>query len=574
MPSDALNENISINVEELKEIIRKHALDNALRYNGKASPGSVIGKVIAELPGVKKYMKTVSFEAGEIISEISLMTLDSIRRELEEKYPQMLEEKERVERDMFAFLKIDSTNPVITGFPPGPEKYPHIGHAKACLINYLLAKQYNGKFILRFEDTNPKLVQEEFYEIMQENFKWLGVEWDTLLYASDFMELFYRYAEQVIREGNAYMCFCGDEDIKSSRSESKACTHRNHTIEENLHYWKEFPTYNQGKAILRLKIDLDHQNTTMRDPAIFRIIDTSHARHGTKYRIWPNYDFQNAIMDSYSNITIRLRSKEFEMRNELQRYIQNILGLKSTRTYEFARFNLEGVESAGRVIREKIANKEFVGWDDPRLTTIVALRRRGFLPDAIKNFVIATGITKAESRLTWDDLIVQNKRILDRTSKRFFMMHDYEQVTIHSAPALTAHLKYHPDEESHDRLIDTEKDFLILKSDLAELRDGNLYRLMDCLNFRKNDGLLEFDSLEYEKYKSEGKKIMHWLPAYGNVDVEILMDDASIIKGVAEHNISLLKIGDIVQFERFGFCRLDNIVQGKGRVYKFWFTHK
>jgi glutamyl-tRNA synthetase len=565
-----------MDVDTLKKVIRKHALDNALKFNGKASSGAVVGKVISELPEVKQFMKTVAFEVNEVLLEVNDMPIEKIKAEIEKEYPELLEKKEREERDIFAFLKVDTSKTVITGYPPGPEKYPHIGHAKAAILNYLLAKQNNGKFILRFEDTNPNLVKSEFYDIIQDNLKWLGVEWDELLCASDFMEMFYNYAEQAIIDGNAYMCFCGDKDIKLSRGENQECIHRNHTIEENMKFWKEFSTYEAGKAILRLKIDLEHQNTTMRDPTIFRTIDIPHARHGTKYRIWPNYDFQNAIMDSYSNITIRIRSKEFEMRTELQRYIQNILKLTPTRTYELARFNIEGVISQGRVIREMIQKGEMIGWDDPRLPTIVALRRRGFLPEAIKNFVISTGMTKSESTLTWDDLIIQNKRILDKTAKRYFFMHDYEKIIVHNAPHRQIKLKLHPNNDDYGtRELEVQDEFLILKTDLKELKDNEVYRFMDCLNFRKIDGVFEFDSLDYDKFRSEGKKIMHFLPAYGNVDTEILMNDATIIKGVAEHNISDVHVGEVIQFERFGFCRLDAVEEHKGKkLFKFWFTHK
>jgi glutamyl-tRNA synthetase len=565
-----------MNISEIQLLSRKHALANAVKFNGKANPAAVIAKLIAEIPECKSEMKIVAKEVNEIIKHINELPLDLQMQELQEKYPEMLEKKEREERNIFAVLNIKPEEKIVSGFPPGPEKYPHIGHAKACLMNYLLAKQYNGKFILRFEDTNPDLVKAQFYDVIQENLQWLGVEWDELIYASDYMEKYYDYALQAIKDNNAYVCFCDQETISKSRETGDACNCRTRSIEENLKLFEEIKSYDTGKAIVRLKIDLQHQNTTLRDPTIFRLIDTPHARVGTEYRLWPNYDWQNAIIDSITGITIRVRSKEFELRNELQRYIQNILGLRQTRTYEFARFNLEGVESSGRKIREKVNSGEYIGWDDPRLTTIVALRRRGFLPESIKNFVVNTGMSKSESTLTWDDLIIQNKRILDKTSKRFFMMYDYEKIFIENSPYQRIKLKYHPDiDDLGHRELETEKDFLVLKSDLKEFKDGELYRFMDCLNFRKNNNIYQFDSLEYETFKSKGKKIMHWLPAYGNVDIEILMNDASKINGVAENNIKHLKVGEIIQFERFGFCRLDEIHKERGReIYKFWFTHK
>jgi len=565
-----------MNVSELQLSIRKHALANAVKFNGKANLGSVISKIIAEFPDAKSDMKTVSKEVNEIIKHINELPLDVQMHELEEQFPEMLEKKEREERNIFGFLNIKPGERVKTGFPPGPEKYPHIGHAKSALVNYLIAKQYGGEFVLRFEDTNPNLVKAEFYDVIQDNLAWVGAKWDELQYASDYMELFYEYALKVIQNDKAYMCFCDDEKIKKSRAEGQACKCRSHTTTENLKYWNEYSTYPEGKAILRLKIDLEHQNSTMRDPTIFRIIDTPHARHGTKYRIWPNYDFQNSIMDGYFKLTHRIRGKEFEMRNELQRYIQEILGLPQTNIYEYARFNMVGVESSGRKIRELVQSGEYIGWDDPRLTTIVALRRRGFLPEAIKNFVLSSGMNKSESTMTWDDLIIQNKRIVDKTAKRFFMMHDYETITIEGAPHQTLKLRYHPDiDELGHRELEVEKEFLILKSDLKELKDNDLYRFMDCLNFRKNEQIYTFDSQEYEHFKNKGRKIMHYLPAYGNIDVEIFMTDATIINGVAEHNIRHLKVNEVIQFERFGFCRLDAIEKKNGKeIYKFWFTHK
>jgi glutamyl-tRNA synthetase len=565
-----------MNISEIQSLARKHALANAVKFDGKANPGAVIAKIIAEIPECKSDMKTVSKEVNEIVRNVNELPLDLQMQELQEKHPEMLEKKEKEERNIFAFLNIKPGTRVKTGFPPGPEKYPHIGHAKAALVNYLLAKQYGGEFVLRFEDTNPNLVKAEFYDMIIDNLSWIGVTWDELQYASDYMELFYGFALKAIKEGKAYMCFCDEEKIKLSRSDAIACKCRSHSIEENLKYWNEFDTYPENKAILRLRIDLEHQNSTMRDPTIFRVIATPHARHGTKYKVWPNYDFQNSIMDGYFRLTNRIRGKEFEMRNELQRYIQDMLGLEITNVYEFARFNMVGVESSGRKIRELVNSGEYIGWDDPRLTTIAALRRRGFLPEAIKNFVLTSGMNKSESTMTWDDLIIQNKRIVDKTAKRFFMMHDYDKIIIEGAPHQQIKLRYHPDiDDLGHRELETEKEFLILKSDLKEFKEGEVYRFMDCLNFRKNNNIYQFDSIEYENFKNKGKKVMHWLPAYGNVDVEIMMTDASIINGVAEHNIKQLKTGEVIQFERFGFCRLDEIHREHGReVYKFWFTHK
>lgn len=556
---------------DLDAIIRKYILQNAIKFNGKANPGAIIGKVFAEDPELKKKGKEVSQKINEILKDVNSMGVDKQRAELEESAPELLEKKEKEERNIFAFLGFKDDEKVNSAFPPGPEKYPHIGHAKACLLNYMLAKQYNGKFILRFEDTNPKTAKNEFYEVMAENFKWLGVKWDELLYASNFMDMFYDKAEFMIKEGLAYVDKSCQEDVKLSREKGNATKYRDNSVKQNLNLWEEMKKDEEGSAILRLKIDLKHKNTTMRDPTIFRIIEQSHPKQGKRYRVWPNYDFQNAIMDSYSKVDMRLRSKEFELRGELQRWIQEKLCIEVTKTYEFGRFNLTGVLSSGRVIREKIENKELVGWDDPSLTTIVALRRRGFLPEAIKNFVLSTGISKAEATMTWDDLIMHNKRLLDSTAKRYSAIFDPVELSIKGVPATQIELHLNPNEKKGGRKFKVDGDFVLSKGDIENMKDGEVTRLMDCVNIMKDKGKVCFNSFKFEDFKGKGNKVINWLPGKENIDVEVLMPNKEIMKGLAEKNVLDLKEGEIIQFERFGFCRLDKKDKNK---LKFWFTHR
>ena len=355
--------------ETLKTAIMKYALQNALKYKGKANVGAVMGKVLAENPDLKEKAKEISKEIIKIISEVNKLSLEKQEKKLQELAPELLEKKEAKEKDIFQFLEIREGQKVVTAFPPEPSKYPHIGHAKAIIVNYELAKRYNGTFYLRFEDTNPELADEEFYKIHLDNYQWLGIKPDKIDYASDFMEEFYKYAEKVINENHAYVCSCKQEVIKDNRKNGIECQCRYNLTDKNLQLWHEMFKAKPGKYVLRLKGHMQSPNTTLRDPVIFRILDESHPRKKKKYRVWPNYDFESAIMDGIEGITHRLRSKEFELRNELQRLIQTMAGFRETNIYEFARFNLEGVESSGRIIREKVQKKQLIGWDDPSLTT-------------------------------------------------------------------------------------------------------------------------------------------------------------------------------------------------------------
>jgi len=557
---------------ELEEVIEKYVLENAVKYDGKASAKAVIGKVLRAMPEARKDMKLLSQLIMAKVKEVNKLSINEQRRIVMNKYPELLEKKQREEKELFAFLGIREGEKVITAFPPGPEKYPHIGHAKALILNYLLAKRYKGRFYLRFEDTNPVLVKKEFYDIMIDNFKWLGVKWDELQYASDNMRLFYDMAEKVISSGDAYVCNCSVEVMRRNRAKGKACECRDKTPKQNLDEWKSLRKASPGSAVLRLRIDLKHPNSTMRDPTIFRIIDEPHARHGRKYRVWPTYDFQNAVMDGYYGITHRLRSKEFEMRSELQKYIQKLLGLTITYTYEFARFNLRGVPSSGRIIREMIKNKELIGWDDPSLSTIVALRRRGFTPEAITSFVISTGITKSEATMTWEDLIVHNRRVLDERANRYFFVAQPKKIIIRNAPEQEIELHLHPEHRRGGRRFRVKDEFYVSAEDYAALRTGELYRFMDCLNFVKRGEEFVFDSTDYAKFKKKGKRIMHYLPVQEDlVSVEVLMPDKKVVKGLGEPLMKKLRVGEIIQAERFGFMRLDKREEDK---LFFWYTHK
>ena len=559
--------------ENLKTVIRKYALQNAVKFKGKANQGAVIGKVLAENPELKEKAKDIAKEINKVIGEINKLPLEKQEKRLNDIAPELLEKKEEAkEKDIFGFLGIREGQKVITAFPPEPSKYPHIGHAKAIIVNYELAKRYNGTFYLRFEDTNPELAEEDFYKIHMEDYEWLGIKPDKIDYASDFMEEFYKYAEKVIKENHAYVCSCSQEIIKENRRNGAECQCRYSQTEKNLERWQEMFKAKAGKYVLRLKGHMQSQNTVLRDPVIFRIVDEVHPRKKKKYRVWPNYDFESAVMDGIEGITHRLRSKEFELRNELQRLIQTLAGFRETAIYEFARFNLQGVESSGRIIREKVQKKQLIGWDDPSLTTLVALKRRGFLPEAVKEFVLSTGLTKTESVLTWDDLIAHNRRLLDAKCNRYFFVENPKEIKVENAPEQTTELKLHPEfKERGSRKFKTKDKFYVSEKDLKEFKEGKLIRLMDCLNFKKIKNRFIFDSLEYEKYKRHGEKIIHWLPVQKDLmKVEVLMPSKEIKKGLAEPSVKNLKAGDIVQFARFGFCRLDS---KKSDKLMFWYTH-
>ena len=543
------------------ETALKVALLNAAKHNGKANPGSVIGGVLGSHPDVKKDMKNLSKLLQDLIKRVNDLPLEDQKKYLLEIDPSALDKKEK-EVDLFKNLSFEEGQEVRTAFPPSPEKHPHIGHVKALMLNYLLAEEKKGDFYLRFEDTNPKLVKEEYYDIMTRYFEWMGVSWKEAVCASDYMSVYYKHCEELIKKGEAYACNSPSEDFKNYRMKGINPPAQSNSVEENLRVWNLMLEGEVENYVIRLKIDISHKNSTMREPAIMRVIKEEHARHGKKYLVWPTYDFQNSIMDGYFKITHRLRSKEFEMRNELQRYIQKLLGYKETQIYEFARFNLEGVESSGRKIRDGIEEGKYIGWDDPQLTTLAALKRRGFQPEAIKSFILSTGVSKSESTLTWDDLVVHNKRVLDVKAKRYFFVKSPVLVKIKNAPVKSVSMKLLYDSDSK-RTLDLKDELYISKDDYESLEEG-VYRFMEAYNVFFKNREFEFLDESISTYKKKGKGMLHYLPRKDYETITIMMPDKEEVKGFVESNN--IQKDEVVQFERFGFCRKDS-------EKTFWYTH-
>jgi len=558
---------------DLKKTILKYALQNAIKFNGKANPGAVIGKVFAENPSLKSKAKEVSKEVQEIIKKINKIHIKEQLKQLQKLAPELLEKKEKEKKELPELP--NAKGKVVTRIPPEPSKYNHIGHALSFLLNYLYAKKYNGKCILRFEDTNPLTAKQEYVDAMKEDvLDYLDIKPDKIVFVSDDMHKFYKLAEQLIRKDKAYVCFCSREKMQEFRHKGKECDCRKKAISKNIEEWKNMlnKKYKEGECSLRLKIDMKAANHVMRDPVIMRLCYAEHYLQKKKYPVWPMYDFENAIEEELCGITHILRSSEFgSMRVELQDYIKDLFGFKKQTIVQYGRFNILGAITQGREIRKLIEEKKVVGWDDPRLVTLRALRRRGIIKETFYELVLEVGLSKAETNLDWSRISSINRSILDPKAYRYFFITDPIEIKIENAPQQKLELDLHPDNKKGGRKFLTKDRFYISSDDYKEFKEGKLYRLMDCLNFVKKNKKFVFDSLVVEIYRKKGDKIIHWLPKEKDlVKVEVLMPDAKIKKGLAEKTIKKLKVSDIIQFARFGFCRLDEI---KGNEYKFWYTH-
>jgi len=552
----------------IEEIAKKYALINAIKFDGKASLKAVIGKVMAEVKGdAKEIVKIVR----EVVEEINKLSIEEQKKIAEKLGIEINEEKKKKEIKLPP-LPDARKGEVVTRFPPEPNGYLHIGHAKAAVIDYEYARMYDGIFILRFDDTNPVNEKKEFYDAQKEDLKWLGIEWDKEYRTSDNLPKHYELAKELLERGCAYICTCSEEEIRKNRRLGKECACRNRKEQP----WDEFFKMKEGEAVLRLKGDMKSQNTAMRDPILFRIIDHPHPIHGTRFRVWPTYDFYGAIEDSLSGITHPFRTKEYELRDEVYFYILDCLDLRKPHLMEFSRLSIKGMPVSKRKLKPLVEKKLVWGWDDPRLPTLRGLARRGILAEAIKEFVLSQGISKSESVVVFENLEAVNRKLLDGMAKRLFFVPEPVKVIVENAPEREAVLKYHPSINMGERKVETKGMFYIPASDASKFEKGSKFRLKDLYNvvvLEKNDvikgeyagdELLQIPKIQWvteEHYEME--VIIPHLPfKNGEFDENSL----KITKGYVEKNIDEIKHGEIVQFERFGFVRIEK--DGKTRGIK------
>lgn len=570
---------------DLHQSIMKASLANAVKFKGKANPKAVFGTVLKENPDSRKDMDSLRDLIDAVISDVNSLTLDEQNDRLLELDPNFKnrEQEERAKRKEsrgeLPELEGAVQGKVVTRMAPEPSKYNHLGHAMSFLINYLYAKKYDGKCLLRFEDTNPEKATQEFVDAMHSDvLEYLDIKADKVVFASDHMEKYYTYAKQLIEEGHAYVCSCTQESIKDNRKNMVECPHRNQSIMENQMLWQKMVSgeLDEGSSTLRLKIDMSHKNAVMRDPVIYRLSYSPHYKQGDKYKVWPMYDFENAVEECLCEVTHVFRSNEFDSRIELQHYIATLLDFKKVFYKHYGRYNVIGATTQGREIRALIESGDYIGWDDPRLVTLRALKRRGIVKEAYYELAKKIGMSKTQTNLDFSVIASVNRSLLDKSAKRFFAINDPVLVTVENIHDTVDMFKlsYHPDNEKGERKLNVSNTYYIEKSDNDSIPVGSMIRFMDAMNLKKiNDTTYEFVSESYDDFRVLKDKgpLIHFVPKDGNeVHADIFMPDATTKSIICEANVEELSANEVIQFERFAFCRLDRIEEGKPI---FWFTH-
>ena len=558
---------------ELEELARKYALKNAVDYEGECNPGAVIGQIMSEEDFEPSEVQQI---AGKVCGQINSMDLEEQKQALEE---YEFEEKTH-EHDPIPDLDVDDEEQVVVRFAPNPNGPPHIGHARGMVINGELKQKYDGKLILRFDDTDPRkkrpLKTEEYdaYQMYQEDYEWLGYEVDEVRYSSKQFDQYIEYAEKLIEKQKAYVCRCSAEDGSDYRSKGEACPHRDRSVEKNMEEWQGMRdgSVEEGAATLKIKTDLDHKNPAVRDFVAFRIIDNpDHPITGDQYRVWPMLDFAGALEDHFMGTTHIVRGKDLRASTKRQKYIYSYFDWEYPDIRYWGDVQISGFDApvSGSSLGNLIEEGELSGWDDPRAPTLRALRKRGFRSEGIRDFFVDMGVSENDVEASVETLESFNRDIIDEEANRYFFVKDPVELKIKGVPEdIEAEMPLHPDfSERGNRKpgLVREDDTISVLVEKEDSEEGFL-RLKGLCNLRITaGGEAEYVEGDHTVALDKNADIVHWVSS-DSEDATVVMPDGSKINGKLEK--SDIKEDQVVQFERFGFVRCD-----KGTENLFYYTH-
>lgn len=566
--------------EDIHRLVNAIALKNASEHSGSTNVNTVLSRILSLKPELKSQLKSLIEEIRIVVDSVNRLELEQQKKSLEDlsSVDTILGSKARqgtIQSRMLPELQMTG-NEVVTRFPPEPNGYPHIGHAKAVIIDDEYARMYNGKLILRFDDTNPANEKLEYYEAIKNDLEWLGIKPDIIKNTSDDILILHEHGKKLTGTGDAYVCTCDSNKIHKLRMQQLECSCRvniDNSI-NNLERMDKFfdGTYHQNEAIIRFRGNMQDNNTVMRDPTLFRIIEAPHPLLGDKVQIWPTYDFAAPVEDSLDGVSHALRTKEYELRNTLYLSVLDRLKLRKPLVVEFSRLEFENMPVSKRKIKQLLDDGAITSWDDPRLLTLSAMRKRGFDPKAIRSFVLSLGLTLAETKPPFQTLESMNRKIIDPLSIRLFFVKDPIMVTVDGAKDIKVTLNNHPTNNLGKREVEVSTVFYISNDDANLLVEGEQIRLMELYNIRIDRIVVEHGKnkaitasyLSNEIFRNMKK--IQWVSDKNMTKYNILIPNELYqndkfnprslenAEGLAEAYVLQLMPHTPIQFIRFGFC--------------------
>jgi len=561
-------------MSHVDDILFKESLINAYKY-GTADEKIVLKKIMSNYPDLRSKAKEVAEKLVKIIQEVNSLPLEEVERIAHQEYAKEIKE-EKKEREYLPDLPFAEVGKVKVRYPPEPSKHPHVGQMLSFCINDMLAEKYKGKRVLRFDDTNPEKVRTEYYDSFREVIQWMNLKIDEEVLASNYMNNYYEKALDLIKKKDAFVCLCSREEVTKLRAEKKPCAcNLEHSVEKNIELFEKMQSgnFSAGEAVIRLKGNMKAENAALRDPILLRISEHEHAIQGDKYHIWPMYDFESPIMEHITGVTHILRSIEFgKMREELQSLISKRLGLKPPHFLEYSRFKVIGAPTQGRIIRELVAEKIVTGWDDYRLVTYQALKRRGIQPEVFPEIIRRVGVTKSTTSIDWSLIFSINRKIIEPKVKHLYFVDDPIKIDITNPEQKKVQIPLHPyNKELGTRTIEVNNVLYLSGTDRDFLKENAIIRMKDLYNIKilkKQSTNLYSAEIHSQQLLTDVPKVQ-WVSEPIKVEVEkaemlylnnrINKDSLRRIQGYGEKKLKDLEIGEIIQLERFGYTKINNI---------------
>ena len=464
----------------------------------------------------------------------------------------------------------DAEGGVVMRFAPNPSGPLHLGHARASVLNDYYVRKYGGKFYYRVEDTDPKRVDPEAYDMVSEDLKWLGIGITDVIYQSDRFEIYYEHARELIKLGGAYMCDCDNAEFRDLKLKKQACPCRDLSVEENLKRFDDMLAgkYEEGQITMRVKTDIAHPDPAVRDFAAMRVLKEPKHPRKPEIFVYPLMNFSVAVDDHLLGMTHVIRGKDHIANTRRQEYIYNYFGWKMPYFYHYGRMSIAGLELSTSGMRKGINEGLYTGWDDIHLGTLRALARRGIQAEAVRGAVVDIGMGDTDISFSWENLFAANKAIIDADADRYFFVPDAVEVTVANAPEMTAHAPVYPNKpERGERLLHFTGKVLLPR---AEVEKGGMLRLKDLFNIRMTgEATAEYAGESLAEARKEKAPIIQWLPAENAAPCSLLTPEG-MQDGFAEPEV-LGYAGKIVQFERVGFAKIDAVENGKAVAYH---THR
>ncbi len=537
-------------MNSLNTDIEKNVLKNAIEHDGRAELKSVVNKLLGSYPELRSSIKDLMADINLSISKINSMSIEEQISLANEKYSDILIVEKKNEEHHLPDLK-NVKGKVVMRMAPSPSGPLHIGHSRMLILNDEYVKRYGGELILRIEDTNPNNIYPQAYDMIQEDTRWLDVNFTQFIIQSERMELYYKRARELILMGKAYICKCRVEDFKRDLMESKACPHRNLPPEMMVEQFDQIITGHDKdlKPVLVIKTDLNHPNPAVRDWIAFRVIETPHPHTGKKYRFYPLMNFSVAVDDHELELTHVIRGMDHLNNTERQKYIFNYFKWDIPEYFHYGLINIQDAILSTTSMRKGIEAGEYRGWDDVRLATLLALRRRGYQKETFRKYWIDSGLNDVNSDFSWEIFNSMNRQFIDHSANRYFFVSDPVKVKINGSPETESMIPLYPKESERGfRKYSLGKDqtLYLQKSDINDAKENDTVRLKDLYNIIYKDGAWHYLDSE-NKTK---RKIIHWVKD-DSPEFEVYKPDGTTDRGFIESDA--VKANGIVQFERYAF---------------------